>query len=316
MVKLSGDEAANSDPSSTLLSLRHGLQKSAELPTPDRFSSAMMRLSIPPYKSNYPLPSKVELSLLGRDCDVAIERLKALSVSVSPTAMIPATPSRIRPNFSPAHVRKMPKVCSMLSKSKLSVVQVDYVRAPIEQKGATLYSYLPVEYIDYGPHRLRKGFHIGRFTAYCPLSHTFDSYVCQDHGQYPWGHSHRRGAMSVLCRKIGIKYGRNVRNTCLPLHVLISLIDNDIIKVDQLFGKHRAFIYGLLSSRTMRDGYPTIAKMFRVLDLNDKLCLRIIDKIEQDAFVLLDRYFGDIRKKSIYIAHIPWHFFISKRLDW
>ena len=179
-----------------------------------------------------------------------------------------------------------------------------------------MYSFLPADFTDYGPHRIFKGFHIGKFTAYCPLSQTFDSYICNDHGQYPWGHSHVKGAMAFLCQKLEIRYGSNVRNTCLPLHVLIGIIDNDIVNIDELFGKHRAFIRGLLNSRTMRDGYPTIAKMFRVLQLNEKVCLRIIDRIEYDTFTVLDRYFGDIRKKSIYIAHVPWHFFIAKCLDW
>ena len=66
----------------------------------------------------------------------------------------------------------------------------------------------------------------------------------------------------------------------------------------------------------MRDGYPTLAKMFRVMQLDGKMCLRIIDKIEHNTFTLLDRFFGDIRKKKIYLAHVPWHFFLSKRLDW
>ena len=122
--------------------------------------------------------------------------------------------------------------------------------------------------------------------------------------------------MSFFYQKLGIRYGSNVRNTCLPLHVLIGLIDNNIVNFHDLFGKYRAFIHGLLGDRTMRDGYPTISKMFRILELNEKVCLRIIDKIEHDTFTVLDRYFGDIRKKTIYLAHVPWHFFLTKRLDW
>ena len=121
--------------------------------------------------------------------------------------------------------------------------------------------------------------------------------------------------MAILCRKLGILYGSNVQNTCLPLHVLIGLIDNGIITVDEIFSKHRALVHGLLNSRSMRYGYPTIAKMFRVMELKEKVCLRIIDKIEYNTFTLLDRFFGDIRKKKIYLAHVPWHFFLTKRLD-
>ena len=122
--------------------------------------------------------------------------------------------------------------------------------------------------------------------------------------------------MAIVCQKLGIRYGSNVRNTCLPLHVLIGIIDNGIMDIDELVDKHRPLISQLLNSRSMRDGYPTIAKMFDTLGINDKVCLRIIDKIDYDTFTLLDRYFGDITKKVIYITHVPWHFFIAKLLHW
>ena len=126
----------------------------------------------------------------------------------------------------------------------------------------------------------------------------------------------KRGeSLAVLCRKLGIFYGSNVQNTCLPLHVLTAIIDNDVMDIDEIVSKHRVFVKGLLNSRTMRDGYPTLAKMFSTMDLEGKICLRIIDRIEQDEFVLLDRYYGDISKVKIYIAHIPWHFFIAKMID-
>ena len=85
--------------------------------------------------------------------------------------------------------------------------------------------------------------------------------------------------------------------------------------IDEIFSKHRVLVKGLLNSRTMCDGYPTLAKMFSTMDLEGKSCLRIIDRIEQDEFVLLDRYYGDISKVKIYIAYIPWHFFIAKMID-
>ena len=110
-------------------------------------------------------------------------------------------------------------------------------------------------------------------------------------------------------------YGSNVQNTCLPLHVLTAIIDNDVMDIDDIVSKYRVFVKGLLNSRTMRDGYPTLAKMFSTMHLHGKICLRIIDRIEQDEFVLLDRFYGDIMKKKIYIAHIPWHFFIARAID-
>ena len=122
--------------------------------------------------------------------------------------------------------------------------------------------------------------------------------------------------MAILCQKLGISHRSNVQNTCLPLHVLIGLIDDGIITLEEILDKHRVFLHGLLNSRSMRDGYPTLTRMFNVMDLHDKVCLRIIDKIEFDKFTLLDRFFGDIRKRKIYLVHIPWHFFLGKYLDW
>ena len=121
--------------------------------------------------------------------------------------------------------------------------------------------------------------------------------------------------MALLCQKLGISAKSKAQNTCLPLHVIIGLIDNGIMDLEELYGEHRAFVKGLLSSRSMRDGYPTIAKMFTVLRLWGRVCVRIIDKIEHDKFTLLDKYFGDLKNKVIYLAHIPWHFFLVKLID-
>ena len=315
MVKLSGNEVINPDPSSTLLSLRHGTQITTSRPTPLWFAAAMMNLSSSSITHpRYPLPSKVQLSLLGRDCQVAVKRLEALSLSASVPPVIPVAPPRGPQSFFPPLYKIKSKVSSTMSDCKL--IQANYVQAPHKSKVSKLRSFLPAAYLDYGPHRLINGFHVGKFTAYCPLSRTFDSYVCHDHGQYPWGHSHVKVSMVMLCQKLGIRSDSNVQNTCLPLHVLIGLIDNNVLTVDEICSKHRALVHGLLNSRTMRDGYPTVAKMFRIMELEEKICLRIIDKIEHNTFTLLDRYFGDIRKKSIYLAHVPWHFFLGKMLDW
>ena len=165
----------------------------------------MLNLSSPPtVTSCYPLPSKVQLSLLGRDCQVAITRLKALNISVSPTLPIAVTTSPGRYSFFPPHINIKSKNYSNISDVRHTVPELNYVRAPSVRRVSKVYSFLPLKYIDYGPHRLIDGFHVGKFSAYCPLSKTFDSYVCQDHGQYPWGHCHDKGVMAILCRKLGI----------------------------------------------------------------------------------------------------------------
>lgn len=51
------------------------------------------------------------------------------------------------------------------------------------------------------------------------------------------------------------------------------------------------------------------------MDFQGRICLPIIDMIEQDEFVLLDAYYVDISNVEIFIVHIPWHFFLSKVID-
>ena len=315
MLKLSDGMDMAPDPSSVLLSLRHGTRSQIS----DWFATAMLKMStssVLPYRKQYPLPPKVLSSLRGYDLQIATNRLKELSVSV-PHRPVLLTAPLARQSFPfPAQFKKLNKYTSSKSTTHPQKIHEDCVSIPILRNLPKVQSFIPPEFIDYGAHKLFKGFHVGKFTAYCPLSQTFDSYVCNDHGQYPWGHSHVKGAMAIVCQKLGIRYGSNVRNTCLPLHVLIGIIDNGIMEIDELVDKHRPLISQLLNSRSMRDGYPTIAKMFDTLGINDKVCLRIIDKIDYDTFTLLDRYFGDITKKVVYITHVAWHFFIAKLLHW
>ena len=137
MVKLSGNVASKSDPSSLLLSLRHGKQTITSLKTPGWLATAMLNLSSPPaVTSCYPLPSKVQLSLLARDCQVAITRLKALNISVSPTLPIAVTTSPVPYSFFPPHVNRKSKNYSNLSDTRYTVPQLNYVRAPSARRVA------------------------------------------------------------------------------------------------------------------------------------------------------------------------------------
>ena len=107
--------------------------------------------------------------------------------------------------------------------------------------------------------------------------------------------------MADICRQLGIVIGGDACTTCLPLHVFISLIENDIVSIGELIKKQGKFVKGLLNSQYIRDGYPTL--------------VRIIDKIEHRTFTVLDRYFGTLGKKTAFIVRLPWHFFIAKRLE-
>ena len=121
--------------------------------------------------------------------------------------------------------------------------------------------------------------------------------------------------MTEIYRRLGIAFGGNARNTCLPLHVFISIIENDLASIEELIGRHGKFVKSLLNSRCMRDAHPTITRILSELNLQDKVCVRIIDKIEHRSFTLLDRYFGTLGKRTLYIVHVPWHFFAAKRVE-
>ena len=106
-----------------------------------------------------------------------------------------------------------------------------------------------------------------------------------------------------------------IRNTCLPLHITIGLLEQKIISIDDVVTKFRGFFITFFSSNFMRDGRPTIMSFVRKLRLADKVCIRIVNSIEVGKFTLLDRYFGKLTEKKIYIAHSYLHFFQVKHLD-
>merc|ERR1712001_452013 len=154
--------------------------------------------------------------------------------------------------------------------------------------------FIPMKYIHYGPYRQIDGFHTGQFSAYCPIAKSFGNYVCYDYGQYPWGHSRVDGTMAYICSKLGITLMPNVRNTCLPLHVTIGLLEQKIISVDDVVIKFREFFITFFSSSFMRDGRPTIMSFIRKLNLADRVRIRIVNSIGVGNFPLLDRYFGKL----------------------
>ena len=159
------------------------------------------------------------------------------------------------------------------------------------------------------------GFHAGTFSAYDPIQDKFANFACGDHGQFPWGHSPRRGTMAELCKILGIKQTSNACYKCLPLYLFISLLDCIIISIEMIIAKYSSFVKSLLKTSHMRDGYPTLKRVFAKLKLYDKACVYLIDRIESDSFTTLNRYVGTRGKETIYIVHVPWHFFRARKID-
>lgn len=151
--------------------------------------------------------------------------------------------------------------------------------------------------------------------AFDPITNTFADFICQDHGQYPWGHSAIRGSMAYICSRLDILSESNARNTCLPLHVTIALLETKVLSIKDVVELHGNFFRTFLSSTFMRDGLPTISSFFRRLKLTRKVCLRLINKIDAGQFMLLDKYFGLLSAPTIFIVHSNVHFFLAKKLD-
>ena len=64
------------------------------------------------------------------------------------------------------------------------------------------------------------------------------------------------------------------------------------------------------------EAYTTVAIMFTVIELNENFSHIMMDMIEYHTFRSIYRYFGDARKREVYLAHIPWQLFLAKYLDW
>ena len=169
--------------------------------------------------------------------------------------------------------------------------------------------YLPAKYVSYAPYRSTNGFHIGVFSAYDPLSNSFAKYICNDFGQYPWGRSSYRGTMAYICHRLDIQIRSNVCNTCLPLHVTIGLLEKIVLSIRDIVVTHGNFFRNFLSSSFMRDALPTINSFFRNLKLDNKVCVRIINAIEIDKFMVLKEYFGNTDTPTIHIVHSQVHYF-------
>ena len=121
--------------------------------------------------------------------------------------------------------------------------------------------------------------------------------------------------MAYICKKLRLSEVSGICNTCLPLHVTIGLLEENILSINDVVNKYRKFFHCFFSTNFMRDGVPTFLSFIRNLNLADKVCIRVVNAIEVDNFVLLERYYGRLSCKKIFIAHSKIHFFLVKALD-
>ena len=67
----------------------------------------------------------------------------------------------------------------------------------------------------------------------------------------------------------------------------------------------------ILASCHTRDDIPTIKAIFRKLKFDDKVCLRQVLYISTEGFVLLNDFYGEVSKPTIYLMHRTNHFFLG-----
>ena len=131
-----------------------------------------------------------------------------------------------------------------------------------------------------------------------------------DHGQYPWGRSKSIGIMSTLCKRLYIS--RRARNTCLPLHLTIALVQNDVISLDTLVTHHGDSIKLFMESRDFRDADNFIPRFLRRLALESRVCVVIIRNLPDGSFQILDKTYGTASATKLFIVHSKYHFFIAE----
>lgn len=151
----------------------------------------MVKLSSPTkpiVQQLFPLPPKVQHSIIQHDFDIVAKRLSDLSVTKSTqlkqVSPCPAQDKGIRvPPDSNCEVRDCvsQKLIEPFSKGNVRNV------LPVPVQGAVISPpnpYIHFEYVSYGPDTIVSGFHVGKFEAFCPPSNHFHSYICFDFWQY------------------------------------------------------------------------------------------------------------------------------------
>ena len=115
--------------------------------------------------------------------------------------------------------------------------------------------------------------------------------------------------MASLSTILGVD--QNACNTCLTIHVIIGLLQNDVISVADILMNHRNLVFGYLNSSVMRDAPIVIPDLLFQMSLADKVCIIVIRKTPDGTFLIQDQKYGNSLRKRIYIVHGGVHFFLA-----
>ena len=144
----------------------------------------------------------------------------------------------------------------------------------------------------------------GTFQAYCSFSGKWLSFTALDHGAYPFGRSHKKGALAALCRLLGITTRSGTFNCCLFTHLLVAVLELKLFTVADLYVSFTPLVKKHRFSLTLRDDDITIKEFLATLKLEDKVFIRTIRRagIDDNYYMSLET-FGNPRGHGIYLAY-------------
>ena len=155
----------------------------------------------------------------------------------------------------------------------------------------------------------------GVFTAFDAMNNTEISFAAFDHGALPWGRSSSKGALASLCRLIGITTKSGSFNCCCIIHLLVAIIEMDILTIDKLFIFHFDLLRKYLFSRVYRDADSVIKDVLEKLCISDKVFVRTISRYTTGKdYYLSHEVFGNCLGVGIYLVFSKEkkHFFLAK----
>ena len=162
-----------------------------------------------------------------------------------------------------------------------------------------------------GPLCRKDRYYEGISKALCPIKSDTIQFRAFDHGAYPWGRDSSKGALVTICFSLGITTKSGVFNCCLFVHLLVGLLEHELVTVDELLSDHSQILEKYLSSIITREDSKVVDDVLVSLGLQDKISVRFV-AFAFDGFLLSLQVFGNQSCPTLFIAHKSGHFFLAK----